>query len=57
MLQCDWLVTCQQSLRSEGSLCVNVQTLALSSSVVNGQLTRDCQGVTQLRFTSPATIF
>ena len=43
-------------LRPEGALRVDVETLPLGPSVVDGQLAGDGQGVTQLRFASPADI-
>ena len=42
---------CYQSLRSEGTFRVDIETLAFTPSHVSGKLTRDCQRVTQLSLT------
>ena len=38
----------KQALRSERALRVDVQTLALGATLIDGQLARDCQHVAQL---------
>ena len=42
----------KQALWAECALCVDIQTLALSTTLVDGQLACDCQHVAQLRLAS-----